>query len=68
MLTTLLIDFDHMTPQLLRRISAAAPALCALKLVESKFSRKVRHSVRDVDCAVNDGSTGLIPGFPDAVA
>lgn len=47
-LTTLLIDFDHTTPQLLRRISYAAPTLRVLKLTESKFSRKVRHSVRDV--------------------
>jgi hypothetical protein len=40
-LTTLLIDFDHMIPRLLHRISVAAPALRVLKLTESKFSRTV---------------------------
>lgn len=48
-LTTLLIDFDYTTPQFLHRISVAAPALRALRLVENKFSRKVHHSVHDVD-------------------
>jgi hypothetical protein len=46
-LTTLLIDFDHATPCLLQRISVAAPGLQVLKLVESKFSRKVCYFVCD---------------------
>jgi hypothetical protein len=44
-LTTLLIDFDLTTLQLLHRISVAAPTLRALKLVESKFSRKVQYII-----------------------
>lgn len=39
-LTTLHIDFDHRTPQLLHRISVAAPALRVLRLTESRFSHK----------------------------
>lgn len=48
-LTTLLVDFDKTTPQLLHRIAAAAPSLRVLKLTESKFSCKVRHSACDID-------------------
>ena len=66
-LTTLLIDFDHTIPQLLHRISVAAPALRALKLTESKFSRKVHRSVRDVDCTLIVEGTALFPGCPDAM-
>lgn len=46
-LTTLLLDFDNSTPQLLYRISVAAPALRVLKLCESKFSRKVCYTVHN---------------------
>ena len=66
-LTTLSIDFDHTIPQLLHRISVAAPTLHALKLTESKFSRKVHHSVHDLDCTLIDERTALFPGCPDAM-
>jgi len=36
------LDFDHMVPDLLRAISMAAPRLSTLRLVESKFSDRVR--------------------------
>jgi hypothetical protein len=50
-LTVLHLDFDHTASRfgLLQSISAAAPALIVLKLTESSFSDKVRHSVRDAD-------------------
>jgi hypothetical protein len=41
-LTTLHIDFDETSAQLLHRVSTAAPALQNLKLTESKFSQEVR--------------------------
>jgi hypothetical protein len=53
-LTTLLIDFDNSTPQLLHRISAAAPALRILKLAECKFSRNVCHSVYHIGLTLID--------------
>lgn len=40
-LTTLHIDFDETSAQLLHRVSMAAPALQNLKLTESKFSQEV---------------------------
>jgi hypothetical protein len=43
-LTTLHMDFDGTSGQLLHRVSMAAPALQNLKLTESKFSQEVRHS------------------------
>lgn len=44
-LTNLHIDFDHKDTRLLQRISAAAPALHDLRLTESPFSVRVRHSI-----------------------
>jgi hypothetical protein len=46
-LTVLHLDFDHTASRfgLLQSISAAAPALMVLKLTESSFSDKVRHTV-----------------------
>ena len=51
-LSSLHIDFDHTTTQLLQRISAAAPALQNLKLTESKFSHEVRCSCCSTDHAL----------------
>jgi hypothetical protein len=42
--TVLDLDFDHTTPRLLQRISAAAPALAVLRLRESLFTVEVCHS------------------------
>jgi hypothetical protein len=36
------LDFDHMAPNLLQALSRAAPLLKTLRLVESKFSDRVR--------------------------
>jgi hypothetical protein len=41
----LCLEFDHLATALLQGISTAAPRLHTLKLVESKFSDKVRRSV-----------------------
>jgi hypothetical protein len=40
-LTTLHIDFDETSAQLLHHVSTAVPALQNLKLTESKFSQEV---------------------------
>jgi len=68
-ITTLLVDFDHTTPALLHRISVAAPTLQVLKLTESKFSRKVRHSAfcSDSNCIHIDKGTTVIPECRDAM-
>ena len=56
-LSSLHIDFDHTTTQLLQCILVAAPALQNLKLTESKFSHEVHCSC----CSTNHALMQTIP-------